>query len=81
MEKYFEKLEIIVQCLVELSKGNDSEGDFRDLIPFTGRLIHTPVTFRHPEKVSYVSYRLYITGKTRLLKTKIIFCSGHSPYC
>ena len=42
--------------------------------------VHTPVTFRHPEKVSY-TYRLYITGKTRLLKTKIIFCSVHSPHC
>ena len=42
--------------------------------------VHTPVTFRHPEKVSY-PYRLYITGKTRLLRTKIIFCTGHSPHC
>ena len=37
LEKYFEKPEITVQCLVELSKGNDPEGDFRDLIPLRGR--------------------------------------------
>ena len=40
LEKYFEKPEITVQCLVELSKGNDPEGDVRDLIPFKG-LSHT----------------------------------------
>ena len=40
LEKYFEKPEITVQCLVELSKGNDPEGDVRDLIPFRG-LSHT----------------------------------------
>ena len=37
LEKYFEKPQITVQCLVELSKGNDPEGDFRDLIPFRER--------------------------------------------
>ena len=71
LEKYFEKPEIAVQCLVEISKGNDPEGDFRNLIPFKD--VHTPVTY----KVSY-TYRLHITGKTRLLKTKIILCSVHS---
>ena len=37
LEKYFEKPEIAVHCLVEISKGNDPEGDFRNLIPFRGR--------------------------------------------
>ena len=37
LEKYFEKPEIAVQCLVELSEGNDPEGVFCNLIPFRGR--------------------------------------------
>ena len=37
LEKYFEKPEIAVQCLVEISKGNDPEGDFRNLVLFRGR--------------------------------------------
>ena len=30
MEKHFEKPETAVQCLVEISKGNDPGGDFRE---------------------------------------------------
>ena len=37
LEKYFEKPEIAVQCLVEINKGNDPEGDFRNLVLFRGR--------------------------------------------
>ena len=83
--KHFEDPEITVRCLVEISKGNDPEGDFNHLtgkhltkllkaflLPalegrkksrqISGILSHlgdvdAPVTFRHPEKVSYTYNR------------------------
>ena len=83
--KHFEDPEITVQCLVEISKGNDPEGDLNHLpgkhltkllkafgLPALEgkkksrqisailshlRDVDAPLTFRHPEKVSYTYNR------------------------
>ena len=83
--KHFEDPEITVRCLVEISKGNDPEGDLNHLtrkhltkllkafgLPALEgkkksrqisailshlRDVDEPVTFRHPEKVSYTYNR------------------------